>query len=512
MSRRASQSSGPVVASQATFDASLRTDFVSFLAKAYFELEGSGFRSNWHLHAINFALERVRVEGAQRQIVTVPPRSLKSITITISWVAWMLGRDPGLKFCTISYSAELALQHARACRKLMQSEWYRRVFPRTRLDRTAEQDLKTTAGGGRYSTSVGGTMTGIGGDIIIIDDPINAEDGSRESARKANIEWFTSTLSSRLNDKTKGSIILVMQRVHEDDLAGFLLATGDWTHLNLPAIAVDDEDIPIDGGRFHRRRVDDVLHPEREPREVLEQQRRIMGSAIFSAQYQQAPVPAEGNMVQRGWFRVYDELPQLGRGRGRIVQSWDCASKTGVLNDWSVCITAGLHGRDVYVLDVYRQRLLFPELHKQAIALAARFRATTILVEEAASGLALIQDLHARRPAGMVRPIPIKPLGDKASRFSGITGRIEAQEVLLPRDAPWKADFFHELLAFPNGRHDDQADALAQLLNWSRGSSPIYVSDEVLETSRRPWGARRPMPAFFAPRRWEDKWRAAPPG
>jgi len=457
-----------MISAQHVVDAAIRKDFVSFIHKAFETLcQGTPFHSNWHLEAIAQALEPAEKGIGARLIVNVPPRSLKSISISVAWVAWRLGHDPSLSFLCVSYSAELSNKHARDCRTLMQTGWYRRLFPNTVLTRLAEHDFETTARGGRISTSVGGTLTGRGGDIIIIDDPIKPDDAATETARRTVIDWFTTTLASRLDDKVRGSIILVMQRVHEDDLTGHLLDAGGWTHLNMPAIAEIDEDIPIGRGRVHKRRTGDVLHPARESRQILDGLKATMGSSVFSAQYQQAPVPAQGNLIERIWLQYVAMPPQRALG-DRIVQSWDCASKDGALNDYSVCITVLIRGRSIYVLDVYRAKLKFPDLVKAANRLAERYGADTILIEDAASGTQLIQTLKAANKPNIPRPIARRPEGDKVSRMSGASHRIEAGDLILAENAPWLADFERELLSFPSGRHDDQVDALAQLLIYEK--------------------------------------------
>jgi predicted phage terminase large subunit-like protein len=480
---------------QATFDACLRADFHMFLHRAFLTVSpGDDFQDNWHLGAIAHQLERIRTGESNRLIINVPPRSLKSIAVSVAWVAWRLGHDPALCFVCCSYSAELALKHARDCRAVMQSDWYRRTFPRTVLskERNAEHDFQTTARGGRFSTSVGGTLTGRGGDCIIVDDPIKPEDAASESARKVAIEWFGSTLLSRLNDKAAGSIVLVMQRLHEDDLAGHLLAACGWEHLSLPAIAEADEEIAIEGGALVRRRGGDLLHEKREGREVLEGLRASMGSAAFSAQYQQAPIPAGGALVRRDWIRRYDRPPERGP-RDRIVLSWDCASKDGVLNDYSVCITALVRKNEVFVLDVLRERLNFPDLVKAVVRLANRHQAPkAMLVEDAASGTQLIQYLRHVQPKGVPLPIPRRPDGDKVTRMSRASSRIEAGELLLPHEAPWLADFERELLGFPNAKHDDQVDALSQLLNWSQGNA--YLQNTVFPRPMIIYGDGRGWP------------------
>lgn len=462
---------------QAFYNALLRASFPEFLHRCFLAVSpGDVFLDNWHLKAISWQLDRIGCGETNRLIVTVPPRSLKSIAISVAWVAWRLGHDPSLRFVCVSYSAELALKHARDCRAIMNLPFYRRAFPRTVLsrERSAEHDFTTTSRGGRFSTSVGGTMTGRGGDVIIIDDPIKPEDAASDAVRNGVNGWFGSTLSSRLNSKASGSIVLIMQRLHEADLAGHLLEAGGWDHLNLPALAEVDEDIPLGGGRVYHRPAGEPLHAARESRAVLQELQRAMGSAAFSAQYQQAPVPPAGLMVDRSWFKRYVDPPDHRPG-DRIVQSWDCASKDGVLSDWSVCITALIRRRQVYVLDVFRDRLKFPDLHRQAIALARRHRATTILIEDAASGTQLIQQLWGNQPHGVPRPLARRPKGDKATRMSGASQRIEAGELLLPANAPWLAEFEREVLAFPSGRHDDQVDALSQLLNWDAARTRFLV-------------------------------------
>ncbi len=454
---------------QAVLDALLRRHFPFFLRRAFETVApGDPLDWNWHLDAISWQLERVRAGAEHRLIVTIPPRHLKSITISVAWVAFMLGLDPGLRFVCVSYSQELAQKHARDCRSVMSTDWYRRIFPSTVLSRTrsAEHDYETTASGGRFSTSVGGTLTGRGGDIIVIDDPQKPDEALSETVRSGVLDWYATTLLSRLNDKTRGAIVLVMQRLHEADLTGHLLETGVWHHLSLPALAETDEAIATGPNRVHRRAPGEPLHPAREPLALIEETRRTVGSLVFSAQYQQAPVPAEGNLVALRWLRRYAQPPSPQPG-DRIVQSWDTATKDGVMNDWSVCLTAVVRRREVYLVDVFRDRLDFPALRKKVVELARHHRATALLVEDAASGAQLVQQLRVDAPTGVPRPIACRPEGDKLTRMAAQTSRLEAGELILPEDASWLAAFERELLAFPAGRFDDQVDALSQLLAWT---------------------------------------------
>jgi predicted phage terminase large subunit-like protein len=456
------------MSAQEAFDALIRDKYPWFLRRGFQDLSaGTSLGWNWHLDAIAWELDRLRRGESLNLIVTMPPRHLKSIAISIAWVAWMLGHDPGLRFFCVSYNSDLAAKFARDCRKIMQSDWYRRIFPNTILSRSAEMDLVTTLGGGRFTSSIGGTITGRGGDIVIVDDPMKADEANSETARRAVNEWMNQTMITRPDNKLTARKIVVMQRLHEDDVAGVLLAQDDWGHLNLPAIAEEDQQIPIDEGSFHHRNAGDVLHPEREPLDLLLKIKAAMGSAAFSAQYQQAPVPASGNLILREWLRRY--MDSLTRRSGDIVvQSWDTASKDGVFNDYSVCITVLIRRDEIYVLEVFRRKMNFPELLQQVGIQANRFGASALLIEDAASGQQLIQTLEASPVKGVPRPIPCKVQGDKITRMSAASYMIEAGQLILPDDAPWSAEFERELLAFPYGKHDDQADALSQLLNWFR--------------------------------------------
>jgi predicted phage terminase large subunit-like protein len=218
----------------------------------------------------------------------------------------------------------------------------------------------------------------------------------------------------------------------------------------------------------------DVLHPERESKDALERIKAEIGSLKFSAQYQQRPVPLEGNLIRRDWFRSYDQLPQ-GSAR-RIVQSWDIAMMTGDANDYSVCTTWQMIKADYYLLDVFRARLAYPDLRRKVASLAARYDAGTILIENAGPGMALLQDLSRDLPPGMARPLGRKPEGSKADRMVAESAKIEAGQVYLPRQADWLDTFLLELLAFPNGRHDDQVDSVSQFLKWAALRSYLDAS------------------------------------
>ena len=262
-----------------------------------------------------------------------------------------------------------------------------------------------------------------------------------------------------------------------------LLAKGGWDRLSLPAIATRDVRIPLTGRRYHDRREGDVLHPSREDLATLEEIKTTIGSVPFAGQYQQEPVPAEGNLVQASYLLEYDDM--LDDGYGQVVQSWDTASKDGLFSDYSVGITARIINRRVYIINVWRKRVLFPELRQAVINQARHYGANVILIEDAASGQQLLQTLWNEQPQGVVTPTRRKPEGDKKTRLAATTPMMERGELLLPKQAPWLPEFKSELLAFPSSAYDDQVDALSQLLIWAdlqqrRIHSSLAGADAVL--------------------------------
>jgi len=454
--------------------AMLRQDPSAYIQKCFHEINpGIPYLHNWHIDAIAHQLARCLRGEVKRLIITMPPRSLKSLCASIALPSWILGLRPECRVICVSYAQELAAQFSRDCRRVMTAPWYDATFPVTRLIRSTEDHLQTSRGGGRIATSVGGILTGRGGDFIIIDDPIKPQDGQSETQRRAAAEWYRGTLLSRLDDKRTGVIILVMQRVHMDDLAGSLIGTGDWEHLNLPAFAEQEECIALGNGRHTMRHRDDVLHPEREPREHLEQMRRAMGHYHFSAQYQQRPVPVEGNIVKREWFPLLDTMPEPTPGDG-IYQSWDMAMAANELNSYSVCTTWLVQNGKYYLLDVYREQVDFPTLLDRVMSLAQHWRAQRVLIERTASGIPILQTLQKSKEP-YFRPYGVQPQGDKVTRLTAHTHTLEQGRVILPRYAPWLDTFLEEMLAFPNGKHDDQVDSVSQFLHWHANRNSVQV-------------------------------------
>lgn len=338
-------------------NALLRNDLSAFTRKVFDTVStGDTFSDNWHLQAIAYHLEGCAVGNIKRLIITLPPRSLKSISASVAFPAWLLGHDPTSNIICVSYASELAMKHSFDTRTVLEADWYLECFPQSRINpnKNTQSEFMTTKLGFRLATSVGGSLTGRGGDLVIIDDPHKSDEVNSDTKREHVINWYRNTLVSRLNNKQTGVIIVIQQRLHEGDLAGHLLDTGEWTHLNLPAIAEEDMSIPIGPGKSYQRKVGDVLHPDKEPVAVLEKLRAEMGSYDFAAQYQQRPAPLGGGIIKWNWFKRRYTKPPVKQECDWVIQSWDTASSTGQMNDYSVCTTGLMRNGKCYLLDVLR--------------------------------------------------------------------------------------------------------------------------------------------------------------
>ena len=416
----------------------LRRDLYGFIEKSFYELNPTTpFLRNWHIELMAAELEACRRGETKRLIINVPPRSLKSICTSVAFPAWLLGHNPSSQIICASYAQDLANKHAIDCRTLLSSKWYQDLFP-TRLssERQAVQEFMTTQKGFRLATSVGGVLTGRGADFIIIDDPLKPDEALSDTQRKAVNDWFDHTLCSRLNDKRTGCIILIMQRLHEDDLVGHILGKEPWKVLRFPAIAEEDETHVIQtpyGTRRFERRAGEALHPERESLEVLNRLREALGEYNFAGQYQQAPAPSGGGMVKAEWFKTYtvNDLPAKFE---MVFQSWDTANKPTELSDYSVCTTWGVKDKHAYLLHVLRKRLGYPELKRAVREQAEAFSSNTILIEDKASGTQLIQELISE---GMHAVKRYEPTMDKIMRMHSVTSTIENGFVHLPDNAAW---------------------------------------------------------------------------
>jgi predicted phage terminase large subunit-like protein len=460
---------------QALLDALLRNDLYCFVQKVFGTVNpGVTFSRNWSTEAVTYALQAAAKGTTTRLIINIPPRHLKSICASVALPAYLLGQNPAQKVICVSYTDDLATKFANDCRAVMRADWYQRIFPKTRIDKAkdTESEVRTTERGYRLATSVGGTLTGRGGDIIIIDDPIKPQDAQSKAVRDKTVQWYENTLLSRLDDKVHGAIVIVMQRLHLDDLAGHLIEKGGFEFLCLPAIAEVEQTIRLAPDRVHVRRPGDVLDPVREPREALELQRVAMTPLVFSAQFQQSPIPLEGNLIKREWLRFFKGSPPIVSGDYFVI-SWDTAMKSSELADYSVGTVWHVQdrGRKINLVDLVRGRLEYPQLVAEAINLWRKWKvdgiSANLVIEDKGSGTSLIQSLKNERIYAHQHHGKLE--GDKVMRLTAQAAQFHAGVVHFREDTPWFGDLMSELLGFPGVRHDDQVDSISQALafiNW----------------------------------------------
>lgn len=483
---------------QRAVNALCRRDFQVFVERVFntldptSELERAGY-----LEALCDQLAQVARGEIKRLLVTIPPRHLKTVAASIALPAWILGRDPSQRIISVTYGQTLAQQYEAQFRMVMRSRWYAHVFPTTATSivRETSTELRTRQNGARLATSLGGAVTGLGGDMLIIDDLMKAEDVRSPVERARAQDFYGNTLLSRLDDKSEGAIVVIQQRLHEDDLAGYLLHLGGFVHLNLPAIAEERQEIRLSTGRIFRREIGDVLKPKTEPRAVLDELRAGMGGPLFQAQYQQNPTPLESALIE--WHRIqsYEEAPERSRLQC-VIQSWDTAMVDSPRSDYSVGTTWGHDGKSWLLLDLVRVRLQYPDLLAKVRFERKRWRPDTILVEKKATGIPLLEDLardmrsiseDRRHHAPWCNRIGITPTIGKEERLSTQVERLYSGYARFPLEAPWLFDLKRELMAFPSATYDDQVDSVSQFLEWSIGARGRRALKP-----RDPWHDRRP--------------------
>lgn len=441
----------------------------------------------------------------KRLIINIPPRSLKSTIGTVAFPAFLLGHDPSTKIMAASYSKQLSIKHSMESRLLIESEWYKRLFPRTIIadDNNQKSQFTTTLRGHRVATSCGATTTGEGGNFLIVDDPHGAADAQSKLIRDSQNTWFDQSFSTRLNDKENDVIIVIMQRLHHQDLTGHLLDKGGWEHLCLPAVFDQKKTISI--GSFNKTiNKGDLLQPERESMATLEQTKREMGSYAYAGQYMQEPVPDGGGIFKREWIKLFPmdkELPKFDC----ILQSYDTALTANTFSDSTAFTAWGIFehkgNKAAMLIDAWEDRLEYPELKKKVLMeWKTRYgegegrRADFILIEDKGSGLSLRQDLQrAQIPVRAYNP----GRADKISRAHLVTYLFENGLVFMPesdmhRGKPmsWAEKVIMQLLAFPNSDHDDFVDSVTQALRYLRDAMWLKVSsdpdDEDDEEDNRP--------------------------
>ena len=455
-------------------NAVFRQSFSTFVQKCFYELNPSEkFINGMYIDLLCDQIQSM-IEGEnQKLIINLPPRYLKSVICSIALPAFILGHNPSAKIMCISYGEDLASKLATDCRTIMETDWYKELFFQTRIrgDRRSSMDFETTKHGGRFAVTISGGVTGRGADWIIIDDPLKPVEAFSDIQREKVNELYGNTVNSRLNDKNTGRILVVMQRLHAHDLSGFLFENDpDFKSIVLPLIAVKDEEWQIKNhitGKIviYKRKKGELLHPEREGEKVVNSYRNSMSPFVFSAQYQQNPIPIGSGMIKQEWITTYQELPKLSK----IILSWDTASKTTETNAYSACVVIGVGiDQKYYLLEVFRGRLDFPSLTRKVKELSDKYEGKMsgkiiTLVENASSGISLCQTLKGK----ITNLIPVSCKSSKEQRFDIVALKTEQGELLFPGQyEPWFKSFEDEFLTFPRSLFKDQCDALSQAIGY----------------------------------------------
>lgn len=439
-----------------------------FVREAWHVVEpNSAYVHGWHLDAIAEHLEAITDGRINRLLINVPPGTMKSLLTSVLWPAWEWGPKgrPSLRYLTTSYAEKYVKRDSRRMRDLVQSEWYRSLWPEVELVRAGESSFANTKTGFREGVPFA-SLTGGRGDRVIIDDPHSTESSESDADRATTTRIFRESVPTRLNDPKTSAIIVIMQRLHEDDVSGQIMKLGlGYEHLMLPMEFEPDRACSTSiGFRDPRSHEGELLFPERFPREVVERDKVPMGSYAVAGQFQQRPAPRSGGMFQRGDFEVVDAIP----ANAVRCRAWDFAAsqqKPGRQPDWTVGLLMARVGSVFYVEDVRRDRWSPGDVEKNLRNTASQDGLSVRIRMPQDPGAAGKADAATKIKllAGYdVRATPVT--GDKATRAKPASAQAEAGNVKLLR-GPWNEAFLDEVCSFPNAQFDDQVDAFADALN-----------------------------------------------
>ncbi len=495
---------------------------------------GTVYKHNWHLDAISAHLEEVSAGSIKLLIINIPPRHMKSIGGSVTWCPWEWGPAdrPHVRFLHSSYAGSLSVRDSLKARRIIQSAWYQRLWgDRVELsgDQNAKLRFENTKSGYRLATSVGGLGTGEGGDRVVVDDPHNVQEAESEAVRESTVEWWTKSMSTRLNDPASGAHVIIMQRLHEKDVAGHELAeraadfkskSGECVHLMLPAEFESQRRCVtyVKGLKFFedpRKTEGELLWPERFNARAVQVLKRKLGEYGASGQLQQRPSPVGGGILKKKFFRLWpadSKPPQISY----VLASYDTAFTERTQNDPTACLVFGVFTyrgeKGAIILDCWTDHLAYPALKKRVMADWHSLyggldgdeqypgkKPDIMLVEEKGSGISLIQDLRRAR----MSVAPYNPGGaDKIARAHMASPLLELGNfwVFESRKNPgepiaWIKPLFKQFDDFPNGENDDLVDAFTQASFYLRDKdmlfSPEVEEDEVKEHDYRAEKRRR---------------------
>ena len=481
------------------FEAEVYEDSLyEFMKAGWRYIDPNPFVESWHLGAIAEHLQAICDGQITRLIINQPPRTSKS-SMLVAFDPWVWAQrertdtsGPGVQFLHASYAQNLSIRDSVKTRRLVESPWYKRYWgDRVRI--TSDQNTKTrfdnSAGGYRLATSVGGTLTGEGGHVLIVDDPENAVDMSSEVIRQSTLEWFDNSLSTRLNNPRTGAMIIVMQRLHEEDLTGHILSSDagqDWVHLMLP-MRYEKERAAIlypnaIGWSDPRTEEGELLTPERYDEKAVSRLERQLGPFSAAGQLQQRPEPKGGGILKRDWWQDWESenYPQVSF----IVASVDTAYTTKEENDFSAMTVWGLFEDDnevprLMLMNAWRAKLELHELSEKIAATCRRFKVDHMLIENKAAGISVAQELRRMYGYEDWGVQLVDPRGqDKVARAYSVQHLLADGLIYAPMAFSWADMVITECASFPKGKNDDLVDATVQGLRYFRDTGMLMRGAE----------------------------------
>lgn len=459
-----------------------------FIRAAWSQIVADRFVDGPHLRVLCKRLEAVTSGETRRLVINVPPGTSKSLVVSVFWPAWVwIEKDPRHRWIHASYGTDLARRDAVRTRTLIESPWYQErwgisiPYQNTR----SAMNYEVSSGGQRITSTVGGGITGQHADTVVVDDPIKPSEAHVGRVEMDRVwEWWTQTVPTRLKDPERGRKVIIMQRLHEADLAGRCLDTGLYEHLCLP-MRFDETNACADDWRTEPG---ELLCPARFSEESVAGLEAEMGSQHAAAQLQQRPSPQEGGIFKAGWLDTTWSRRPL-EGDGRWVQSWDCAFKGKQTSDFVVgTIWCATREGEYVLVDLVRGRWSFTETLDQIRALSSRFPyAKTKLVEDAANGAAIVDTLTAEVDGLTL----VRPEGGKEARAHAVSHLLRSGQVVLPEYAPWLSEYRAEMTVFPNALHDDQVDSTTQALLFLAAARDVTFSDAMRAARAELHGMRK---------------------
>jgi predicted phage terminase large subunit-like protein len=462
--------------------------FYEFFKAAWIVVEPAvPLSTNWHHKYICDTLQEeceriIRQEPKTKDIIiNVPFRSTKSLIVTVMFPVWAWIKSPKLRFITSSYSATLSIELATKSRDIIFSDWFKKrwedVF-HIKKDQNLKERYENNHIGMRRATSVGGTVTGQGGDFLIVDDPLSPQMANSATERDNANEWYRTTFYSRLNQADIGVRIIIMQRVHEDDLSGFLLDREtrlNYKHICIPATNTDGNIKPKSLEKFYNKDTG-LFWEDRFSQKVLDDYKNALGTYGYAGQLQQTPTPLDSGMIHRDWFRI----DRFRKDEAIVNFIIDPAYTANQKNDPSALLAYTYTENKWQIVDCVNVRKEFPELVKfipEWVQKNGYTNKSRIYVEPKASGKSIVQTLVRETGLNVKEDKP--PTKDKVARVSDISASLESGRVSL-LNGKWNEEFLDQLTKFPAAKHDDMVDCLVMAVNkeiWgSRTGKVVYFS------------------------------------